>query len=526
MIRKILYVMLLSLLPLSSYAINQDEVNNIESEMIENLEETKSEIEEEYNSLKNDLEWNEEYLILNNLWEIDITLIREDYIDDFLDIEEDILEGYSDIRSQIRWLNRSFEFERISQEEYDDELDDIEYLVETESEIFSGDINEFWNKYNNRLEDFEDEFESLVEEKESVIEEINQNLSYIEEIINEFEQLNSEIDKVNEVYLWSSWTVHEFLEGVEKETINSMEKALEVKAENYYQRYVNLKPNAKDDIKDRKETLILRYESDFNEEFEEILEWFYSREEYNQIKEEVENIRQVYGIGEENPDYEAVKNIGDYEEIENLIEKNMNSIEEKKDEFDYAQDWEELEESLTSRVENFYKEKEEKYLTQLENFLEKELDLIRYKTSQESERYIKIEDKMSDIEEIENNSEKLEKIDKLIEDIEEFRSEWVVDVQIKNNLEEDYYHLEYDRIDLVIRDEGLLRYNINYPNIKSLITNVLDSLEEEYENEEVFIDSLEVALDRIDEFLEEWIQWEEKFLMLRIKEWIIDYLYL
>ncbi len=504
-----------------------DKIDESEARSLDMLSKTYESLKSEYESSIDSISDKKNYKILKSLGEINFDNINSSLIDSYFNYEDYIIDSYSDLTRDYRSLARQYDHSIIDEDQYESEKSKLDRDIQLLSWDIYDDVDLFYNTYLEDIESIESDYLTYVDENSSLIWDVESNLDDISAFYSQFSKLYDKVDLVNSVYVWSSATIHDFVDRFEERTSGSMSWSLESIISSNYSRYSNLKNVSWDSIQERKQILLDNYSRDLNNHFENLIDWFFDESVYSEILEYKEYIDSNYFNDDESYNYSNIVDM-DISRLEDKIyetNSQLSKIESRLEDFDNADDYDSIRESLLSSSEKFYKSELESKKESLESFIDREIEFLTLKSSRQLDSYNSI---ISDIEELESLSynERISKIDSIVSSIES-RVDDFVDFELKADLEDKKWQLLVDQIDYKIRDKWLTRFNIQYQNIEDLLLNILNNMSEESWDAERFEERVEEAILRADELLLSWsLSARNEYQLLRIKQSMIRFLYL
>ncbi|UFX83057.1 hypothetical protein [Candidatus Absconditicoccus praedator] len=501
----------------------QDEATELENNLIDDLEMSADKTLSGYDSQVDAFKDDKQFEILDEYGYLKFDEKRSDYLNDLFDLEDDIVDDFSDLRSEKRSIERQLNRGMIDEDDYNDEKEDLQDYKEYLKDRYQEKILNFSKEGVDLVESLDGIYEDTKKENEDLINMIKNNIESFEELLNKYEDFEDTISKVNDMYVGANADIHTFIKTVEERTSDNLESSLDRLANDYYSRYSNLEPNAGDDINDQIDSIIVRYKSRLNDYFEEIIEAFYSEADYENIKDEFLSLESdIFDNGKYN--YKNIEKL-DLDKVDDIIADISylkEDIDKSLEKFDEPEDDDDLRESMISKAENFYNSQLDENKKSLERFVEREKELIGVESSRELRFYNDIEEKIESMKSM-SVSDRVDKKKSIIDEIEEKIDGSMVDKQLQESLKEKRWELYIDRIDDIIRRDGMLRFTAQYRGIDDTLLTILENISEEDDN---FEDRLKDAIESARYILSsEDITDHHRFVIKKIKQSMLRYLY-
>ncbi len=530
--KKISLILLVVFLPFCLVLANnfdQEYISWTEEKLLEQLSGTYNDLDTEYNNELDELKQHEYFYILYDQWKLDFLEAEDEMLDEYFDLEDDIIDDFSWLRSEFRDITRQKNHNRITAEEFEDLWGDIYDQMQYYNDKFEQDISDYKDEFESKIQDLGQDFEETKQENEDKLQKIINKIESIEQFFDEKYELTESVDKINEIYVWSSATIHEFIENFEDRTIDALSWSLNSAINTKYNRYPNLKNLSDESILQRKQSLLSNYKSNLEEYFYDIIEWFYDKSVYNWIVEKYEDLQQDYMTNWQFCYNSLLEfELSKLEDFKSQIKEQKQSINEKMKEFDDAETYEEIRQNLLSRAENFYDTEKQDKVEQLESKMDREVEYLTLKSSRQLESYNSIMSQIDDIQDWNYSAEqKISKIQNVRSNIDSLVQD-IVDGDLKTDLENKRWELYLEKIDSQIRNRWLIRFNAQYPNINELLLNILNDMHDQaWDRWQTFKDRVGDAIKRADTLIEKWwISQRNEYLLLRIKQSMIEFLYL
>ncbi|MBS8122213.1 hypothetical protein [Candidatus Vampirococcus lugosii] len=524
--KKILFIFIVILFGTigKSFANLVDVVEEKQNKLTSSVSNKYQNLQNLYENKINKLSEKEYYDILIELEQIDFSEIKKENLDRYFEIEDKIIKDFNSFKNRNRNLSRDLSFDLIDQDRFETLLESLNNDIDGNIKYYEDLINQYENNYSDKINNLKKKYENIVDENQDKIDTIFDNISKIENFIEKFNNLKKDINHINKVYMGSSSTIYDFIESFEQETTAGLQKSLNSEIDNYYDKYKNFQNFLGEDIEQKKDLLLKEYSKEIDEYFQGLIDGFYSKKDYNDITSFYEEVINNY-YNDDEISYSSVidLDLSGLNDYSNLIDKNLNSIDTKLDEFDNASDYQELRENLINRSEDFYESKKTQKIEDIKKYLEKELEFFMLKSSKNLSIYNNIN---QDIEELENLStgEKINKIDNILNSIENNLDEFI-DLNLKKDLKEQKNNLLVKQIDYEIISRGLLKYDIQYSNISELLENILNNMYQEYGDKEDFVIKIETAINNANVLLQQNdLGKGNKYLLFRIKQAMIKFL--
>ena len=504
------------------------EISDWKEGVLEKLNTSFNAVNNVYQNLRNKYSQDKSYLILKSIDVVNISDYRDQFISEYFRIDNDVVTKLNELSLQIRVLERQKDLEIITTSQFDTKLNELKDLFDFYISSFSSSITSFEANSKNSINNFDAIFLDKKIEYDDIISDVLDIEYKVNYFLEKVLELQSSVDKVNRIYVWSSQDIHNFMSEFRSISSNNLRLALNREANDNYSRYRNLKNSSENNITSRINSIVNEYNEGAIEYFSDIIEWFYNEVTYKSLIEYKNKLKSEQ-FEQNSINYSSLLDlsISNLEKNIDLVNQQSYQIKLKLEEFDNAEDFNEIRANLIKRADAFYDDKFENSILSLDDYIKREIDYLSLKSSRQLESYNNISSRINSLSSITSISSKLQEIDWIRSSINLIIDD-IIDLDIKSDLYNKYWELYVEKIENQIRLKWLIRFNIQYRNVENILLNILNNMYiQSWNNWDLFKSRVSEAITRAEWLLNAWwLSQQNEYVLLRIKQSMIRFLYL
>lgn len=480
--------------------------------------------------LQDELDDDQDFKILQSLWKLSLIDLKDNVLNRYFELKTNIFSDYSNINSQIVILDERKNLWLDSQSTYTTKLSDLSADVSSFESKYLELIASYQSIFSWNINWFENELSTSKEDNASLLKTLKAQAQDILDIMTKYDEFSSLLKTVNNFYGTNYDNIYKFVSEVKNITAEQLEKSLNSLADTYYDKYSNL-DYYQDNIDQYINSLISTYKLDVDDYLDELVQNFYSQDDYEFIQTHIQELKAEYFSGD--LDYSKVSDSdldSVYKTLWEKLDEVIGSVNEKLANLEFPEEMSDLEAVLTDKIQEYYDTKKTDKSTLLKTYINNYVELLWYKLTSELDSYNVLMSKFDSLRSLSGSaSEQITQLDNIL-DTAKTTIDNIIDKSLKATLSIQYWTYVSKRIDLVISKNWLTKYNATYKNIDTTLKTILEWLYKEAEAKDK-IDELNSkissALDKVDTYL-----WDSKlsttsqYLLLKIKKAFIWFKYL
>ncbi len=475
---------------------------------------------------------NTDYLILKALGKINIGDINVKMLEQYFSIKTSLVSDYTTINSNFSILEEKKKYWLVSDTDYTSQKQNLNASVDAFFSKYLSLITGFNSTYSGdsgQVANFSGNITNLISSNQSILSGYEAQYSTMQDIVSKYKTFDTYVNQIKNLYDVNYDNLYNYISDVKDITAKDLESSLEKQISNYYSQYKNLEYYS-GDISSYKDSTISSYKLEIDNFLVSLIKSFYTSDEYDFITNNYLSFKTTYMTGDD-IDFNALVNTslsGVYTKLNSTMEDVNANIKAKLNALNNPWTVNDVQTVLNQEVENYYKTNKQTKLDDFKSYLDKEVELMTYKTSSELDSYNVIAGRVSDAQSL-TWEEKLAALKSLIDDISTFES-GLIDQSLKSQSMKIWAQAKIDYIDAYIENWNFNVVAAKYGDIDSQLKSIMLSLEEDAKTKwksDTLIGKVQTWIVNAEKLLaKDNVSSKNQYLILKIEKALIRFIYI